>query len=86
MIMILRLFNGATTKEAWNPDSPEFIDDWKPEELDIKCHSVQVTYGCHIKVEVDGEDSRLEFFWTNDGFIEHNGVFYGDFIVEGTED
>lgn len=78
--MTLRLFNGAKTKEAWNPDSPEFIDDWKPEELVIKCDAVQMTYGSHVKVRVD--DDRIEFFWDQDGFIEHDGVFYGDFIVD----
>jgi hypothetical protein len=78
--MIVRLFNGAKTKEAWNPNSPEFIDDWKPEELVIKCDAVQMTYGSHVKVHVD--DDMIEFFWDKDGFIEHNGVFYGDFIVD----
>jgi hypothetical protein len=79
-MLIFRLFNGASTKEAWNPKSKEFIDDWKPEELSIGCLSVQVTYGDHIKVDT-GND-LLEFFWDEDNFIEHNGVFYGDFLVE----
>ena len=78
--MIFRLFNGAKTKEAWNPNSPEFIDDWKPEELVIKCDAVSVTYGGHVKVYVD--DDMTDFHWDKDGFIEHNGVFYGDFIAD----
>lgn len=39
-----------------------------------------MTYGSHVKVHVD--DDMIEFFWDKDGFIEHNGVFYGDFIVD----
>jgi len=78
--MIFHLFNGAKTKEAWNPESPEFIDDWKPEEHTIKCDAVQVTYCDHVKV-IAGDD-LIEFHWDKDGFIEHNGVFYGDFIVD----
>ena len=78
--MIFRLFNGAKTKEAWNPDSPDFVDDWKPEELTIECEAVQVTYGHHVKLVVG--DDMVDFHWSEDGFIEHNGVFYGDFIVE----
>jgi len=81
MTLILRLFNGSRTKESWDPASPAFIDDWKPEELVITCSSVQVTYGDHVKVEIDGRDDRLELLWSHDGFLEHDGVFYGDFIV-----
>jgi hypothetical protein len=75
-----RLFNGAKTREAWNPKSAEFVDDWKPESLTLECEAVQVTYGSHIHVHSD--DGFTEFFWTDDGFIEHDGVFYGDFIVD----
>lgn len=81
--LTLRLFNGAKTKEAWNPKSIHFIDDWKPEEHIVDCSAVQVTYGDHIKVET--EKDRLEFYWDQDGFIEHDGVFYGDFIVAAHE-
>lgn len=77
--MIFRLFNGADTKEAWNPDSPEFIDDWKPKELRIECDTVQVTYRDHIHVYKD--DCLLEFHWDEDGYLEHEGVYYGDFII-----
>lgn len=82
-LVVFRLFNGAKTKEAWNPNSEHFIDDWKPEELCIECEQVQVTYGSHIKLAVDGD--LVEFSWSDDGFIEHEGVFYGDFIVAPKE-
>ena len=75
----LRLFNGAKTREAWNPESPEFIDDWKPEERVIKCDSVQLTYGCDLKVYRDDDVQCLDL--TSDGFIKYRGVFYGDFEV-----
>jgi hypothetical protein len=77
--LAFRLYNGAKTKEAWNPASPHFIDDWKPEMLEMPCDYVQFTYGHHISVECD--DERVEFFVDNDGYIEHEGVFYGDFVV-----
>jgi hypothetical protein len=75
----LRLFNGAKTREAWNPDSPKFIDNWKPEERVIKCDSVQLTYGCDLKVYQGDDVQYLEL--TIDGFVKYRGVFYGDFEV-----
>ena len=77
--LVFRLYNGAKTKEAWNPASPHFIDDWKPETLEIPCNYVQLTYGHHIKVECD--DELMTFFVDNHGYIEHKGVFYGNFVV-----
>lgn len=80
--MILRLTNGAKTREAWNPNSPEFIDDWKPEEVELNVNSVRITYGDHIKVCLVNNE-LLELFWDpgyND--IEYEGVFYGDLDLE----
>ena len=77
--MKLHLFNGAKTKTAWDSDSPDFIDNWKPEEKTIKCDLVQVTYGEHLRVILK-EEEILSIFWKDD-LIEHEGVFYGDFIV-----
>lgn len=81
MSVTLKLFNGAKTKEAWNEDSPEFIDDWKPEERDITgLAHVQVTYGCHVKLMYeDGE--RREDFGFEDDLLVCDGVYYGDFMV-----
>jgi hypothetical protein len=77
--MEIHLFNGAKTKDAWNEDSPHFIDDWKPESKTIKCDEVQVTYGQHLKVYLNSE-RIMDLFWDDD-LIEHEGIFYGDFIV-----
>lgn len=77
--VVLRLFNGSRTKEAWNPWSPEYIDDQKPEERYISCDRVQWTYGCNIKVYYGDEQQVLPL--TVDGFVLHEGVFYGDFVV-----
>lgn len=81
----LILWNGATTKDAWNEKSPEFVDDFKPEDRVILCTEVQVTYRDHIKVTLpdDGEgDDLLELFWSGDQFIEYDGCFFGDFTVQ----
>ena len=77
--MKVTLYNGAKSKNAWNEDSPEFIDDCKPERTELQADFVQVTYGDHIKIGTRGH--RLELFW-HDGFIHHDGIFYGDFLVE----
>lgn len=77
----LQLYNGSKTKEAWNPESPEFIDDWKPEECVIKAKAVQVTYGSHVNVYfANGQELYLGY--DGEGFLEYEGVFYGDLIVE----
>jgi len=81
--MKLHLWNGSKTKKAWDMTSPEFIDDFKPEEAFIQCDAVQVTYGMHIKVHLK-QKRILELFWDDD-LVEHEGVFYGDFTV-GDED
>lgn len=87
MKAILRLFNGSKTKESWNENSPEFIDDWKPEEKLIPCDSVQITYRDHIKVYSEKDNGHiLDLYWTPDYFIEHEGVFYGDIDIFYTSD
>lgn len=78
--MILTLWNGADTKSAWDPESPDFIDDLKPRELKLKCDMVQVTYRDHIKIYTD-DNLMLDLVWGTDGYIEHDGVYYGDFSV-----
>jgi hypothetical protein len=77
----LNLYNGSTTKEAWNPNSPEFVDDWKPEERVILCDSVQLTYGNHLKIYFS--DGHVDDYPIDeDGFLVVDKVFYGDFLVE----
>lgn len=78
--MILRLFNGARTKEAWNPDSPEFIADWKPHECFLHCTSVHVIYRDYIHVDLD-TGKMLDLHWDKDGRIPYDNVFYGDFAI-----
>lgn len=78
--MILTLWNGAETKSAWDCNSPDFIDDFKPLELKLPCDSVQITYRDHIKIYKDDEEV-LDLLWDNDGYIEHDGVYYGDFTI-----
>jgi len=82
-MVTLRLFNGSKTKEAWNRDSPEFVDDWKPEARDILADAVQVSYGQTVTVTIDDEQ-RLYFF---DGdLLDVDGVYYGDFEILSDED
>ena len=76
--MIVTFYNGSKTKEAWNPDSPEFIDGWKPETLEVHCESLIVTYGDILRLfEVNGTET-----WSlnidKDGFVKINDTYYGD--------
>ena len=82
--MILRFFNGATTKQAWNPDSPHFIDSWKPESMEVECDSVAVNFGTHITAQI-GDDLN-DYYISDDGLIEHEGVFYGNFTIFNKKD
>jgi hypothetical protein len=82
--MILQLFNGATTKQAWNPDSPHFIDSWKPESMEVECDSVTVKFGTHITAEIG--DEANDYYISDDGLIEHDGVFYGSFAISNKKD
>jgi hypothetical protein len=78
--MQVNFFNGAKTPDAWDPKSPAYIDDWKPESQVVDCAGVQVTYGAHLKLFMhDGEVK--DFFWSEKGLIELDGVFYGDFSI-----
>jgi hypothetical protein len=77
-MITLYLFNGARTKEAWNETSPEFIDDRKPEELEIVAEMVQVTYASRVTV-MNGSDER--FYDFDDNLLLVDGVYYGDFTV-----
>jgi cell wall-associated NlpC family hydrolase len=79
-MITIHLFNGSRTKDAWNHESPEFVDDWKPETTEIKARAVQVTYRDHIKV-YQGNGDLLELNWDGDGHIEHEGVYYGDMEI-----
>ncbi len=78
------LYNGAKTEAAWDSNSPEFVDDWKPEERQIEADAVQVTYGCHVKVYIG--DELIDFWWGKNGLIFYEGVFYGDFTVSAKTD
>lgn len=79
----LVLFNGSKTREAWNPESPEFIDDWKPEEREIEAHHVQVTYATTVTLrdDIDGNETVYEFNSEDPGLLVVDGVFYGDFSI-----
>lgn len=81
----IRLWNGATTRDAWNPDSPEFIDDFKKEERLLHAASVRVTYGSRIQMEdVDEfpDEKPFQVEWDDeDNLIELDGVFYGDIEI-----
>lgn len=83
----IHFFNGARTKSAWDDTSPDFIDDWKPEERTIRCERVQVTYGKHIKMygvvdrRAAGEWIDLVDLWFDGSLVPFEGVFYGDFII-----
>ena len=74
--MIVHLFNGSKTKDAWDPQSPEFIDGWKPEYHDFECEGAQLTYNTHLKVYP--KDAPAIFLDFDGEYIVHNGVFYGD--------
>ena len=78
----LKLYNGSRTKEAWNADSPEFIDDWKPEEREFVVKTVQITYGFHLKAYPEGPDGDvMEMYWDEEGFLHHDECFFGDMEV-----
>lgn len=79
----LYLFNGAATRNAWNPKSPEFIDDWKPEERTITADHVQVTYATSVTLrEWDGGPELVYLFDEDDpGLLVVDGAFYGDFTI-----
>lgn len=79
--LLVHFYNGSKTKEAWDENSPHFIDDWKPESCDIECDMAQITYRDHVKIyDKEGADI-LSIFWSDDGFLEHDGVYYGDVSI-----
>lgn len=80
-MLTLSLHNGSHTKEAWNADSPHFIDDWKPQgRMYHNLKSVSVAYACHIKAETEKGD-WIDFMIDSEGFVVHDNVYYGDFTV-----
>jgi hypothetical protein len=79
--VVLELYNGATTKEAWDEHSPHFIDDWKPETRKVLCEWVQVTYRDTVRCEPVGVHSELYLEWDDDGFLEYDGCYFGDLSV-----
>lgn len=81
----IHLFNGAKTKDAWDENSPEFIDGWKPESRDIVADDIQITYRDHIKI-YHSNDRVVDLFWSEDGYIELDGVFYGDVSIQALRD
>lgn len=76
----LVLYNGSHTRDAWNPASADFIDDWKPERRIIDCDAVVITYGEEARVIRDSEE--VEYPFTDDGFLFVDGVYYGDLSIE----
>lgn len=81
--LYFHLFNGAKTRAAWDESSPEFIDDWKPEERKIPCSAVQVTYGTCVHLYDSNANMLLELAWTAEDpdLLYLDGVWYGDFQV-----
>jgi hypothetical protein len=78
----LHLWNGSATKEAWDENSPLYVDDCKPEQRDIYGEFVQVTYGAVVRV-INGSDERNFSFDKDDhDLLLVDGIYYGDFIVE----
>ena len=81
----ISFFNGATSKSAWDPESPAFIDDWKPENRIVRCESVQVTYCQHLRlfgvVGDDGRKADVVEIWADDDLFVFDGVYYGDFNI-----
>ena len=88
--MILQLFNGATTKQAWNPESPHFIDGWKPESMEVECDWVTVKFGTHITAAIRNNFNDFidfkDYYISDDGLIEHDGFFYGSFAISNKKD
>ncbi|MGN6186853.1 MAG: hypothetical protein ACTHQM_24730 [Thermoanaerobaculia bacterium] len=76
----LVLYNGSHTLDAWDPNSPAFIDDWKPKNRVIECDAVVMTYRAHLRVFRDDVDTEYEF--TSDGILFVDGIYYGDFSIE----
>ena len=79
----VRFFNGAKTKSAWDPKSPEFIDDCKPEERTVECDGVALTYCQHLRLsgvvgENDQEPTLEVEIWEDNELFFFDGVFYGD--------
>lgn len=76
--VLLRLFNGARTKEAWNSDSDLFVDDWKPVSRYIRCHSVHWTYGTDLRILMEKNNDPSELEIDPDGYVLMDGIYYGD--------
>ena len=82
-MVIVRFFNGARSKTAWDSNHPEWIDGWKPEERIIECDSINLTYLTHLRLHgVEGEDEEEIDIWTEDGLFKLDGVYYGDIQIE----
>jgi len=81
----VRFFNGAKTKSAWDPASPDFIDDWKPEERTVECDDLTLVYSQHLRlfgvVGEDGQREEVVELWTDDDLFAFDGVFYGDLSI-----
>jgi len=81
----IHFYNGAKTKAAWDPESPDFVDDWKPEERTVKCDDLALTFSQHLRlfgvVGEDGQKAEEVEIWTDDDLFAFDGVFYGDFAI-----
>lgn len=81
----VRFFNGAKTKSAWDPESPDHIEDWKPEERTVECDDLVFTYCQHLRlfgvVGEDGQKVEEVEIWRDDDLFAFDGVFYGDVTI-----
>ena len=76
----VRLFNGSKTRVAYNPESPEFIDDWKPEERFLLADWVVLTYGGTLRIGLPNDDV-LHLVWYDDGLMHYDKVYCGDVSI-----
>jgi len=81
----VHFFNGAKTKTKWDPESPEFMDDWKPQERTVECDSTSLTYCQHLRlfgvVGEDGQKVEEVEIWRDDDLFAFDGVLYGDVTI-----
>jgi hypothetical protein len=81
----IRFFNGARSQSAWDTESPNFVDGWKPEERTVRCESMSMTYAVHLRLHnvIDGEKviEEVEVVIVDD-LLVLDGVFYGDMFVQ----
>jgi hypothetical protein len=72
--MFLELFHGRT-------DPDQQMDDWGSSGPIFEIDSVQFTYGWHIKLYTEHNESMEELVVNNKELVHYDGVFYGDLCI-----